>query len=288
MAKSDLGRTIIDELKLCYSAEFSLLSELSNLDLYTSYYYDDFLLFRIEHKHYEYCFRVSYCFDSNVHTKIAVLCFGLKGTKRFPNYVYYEIANKALYNNDMLKTALKLPNDLRMVFNHITSIDLARDYKYDVVKRIRKFARRSDVKINVNGKKIDKNKDCDNGHFVFPLNFKRLSNPTINIKQAKAKKNKNKGLTLSVYNKSKEIVKSHKEYIKEFYGNPKSLHRIEVHQNNDEIKRFCKNSGIKQVLTLIFNQLFLDSMFNAHLSSLLRFTKGRTKIEWDDFFNEKV
>ena len=83
------------------------------------------------------------------------------------------------------------------------------------------------------------------------------------------------------YNKNKEIeTASRKGYIKDFYGNPKSLHRLEVHQNNEEIKDFCKNNGISQDISLIFNQNFLDAMYDAHLSSLLRFTKGRTKLEW--------
>ena len=34
------------------------------------------------------------------------------------------------------------------------------------------------------------------------------------------------------------------EIIKDFYGNPKSLHRLEVHQNNEEIKDFCRSNGI--------------------------------------------
>lgn len=32
MAKNDLGRTIIDELRLCYSADPTLIEELSNID----------------------------------------------------------------------------------------------------------------------------------------------------------------------------------------------------------------------------------------------------------------
>ena len=31
MAKKDLGRTILDELRLCYKAEPSLLKELTNI-----------------------------------------------------------------------------------------------------------------------------------------------------------------------------------------------------------------------------------------------------------------
>lgn len=286
MAKNDLGRTIIDELRLCYVAESTLLTELSQLDFNNLHYYGDFMLQRVESPHFEYCFIVYYYLESGAISRIATLSFGLKGFKRNANNIYYRIDNKVLYNKEMLCTALILPNNLKMVFHHITSIDLTRDYKFDVVKRIRKFARGEDVKVIVNGKVIDKTKDCKDGMFIFPLNFNKLANPTIVVKQAKAKKDKHKGLTMCIYNKSREIEQvSHKDYIRDFYENPKSLHRLEVHQNNDEIKDFCKKSGIKQNLGLIFNQEFLDSMYSAHLSSLLRFTQGRTKIEWDEFLH---
>ena len=118
------------------------------------------------------------------------------------------------------------------------------------------------------------------------MNFKKLSNPTISVKQAKAVKDKSKGLTLCGYNKTKEIeTSSHKDYIKQFYGNPKSLHRLEVHQNNEEIKDFCKVNNIPQDINLITDQQFLDAMYDAHLSSLLRFTKGRTKLNWRDILH---
>ena len=173
-----------------------------------------------------------------------------------------------------------------MNFQHYTSMDTTRDFKFNAVKRIRKTAKDKDVKVIVNGKVVDKEKDIREGMFVFPLNFKKLSNPTITVKQAKAIKDKTKGLSLCGYNKNKEIESvSHKDYIKDFYGNPKSLHRLEVHQNNEEIKDFCKRNKIVQDINLIFNQDFLDAMYEAHLSSLLRFTKGRTKIEWKEILH---
>ena len=151
------------------------------------------------------------------------------------------------------------------------------------MQRIRKTAKDDAIKVIVNGKVIDKEKDVAEGMFVFSLNFKKLSNPTISIKQAKAVKDKTKGLTLCGYNKAKEIeTVSNKDYIKDFYGSPKTLHRLEIHQNNEEIKDFCNSHSIVQNIALIFNQDFLDGMYNTHLSSLLRFTKGRTKLDWQD------
>ena len=118
---------------------------------------------------------------------------------------------------------------------------------------------------------------------VYTLNFTKVRNPSICLKQAKAEHDKTKGLTLCAYNKRNEIeTESHKHYILDFYNNPKTLHRLEVHQNNQEIKDYCKNHNITQDINLIFNQQFLDDMYHTHLASILRFTHGRTKVNWHE------
>ena len=283
MAKTDFGRTILDELRLCYVVEPSLLKEFTDVEFGDWKSYGDFSLFRVVSRHFQYAFDVLYGSVDDNRKKVATLRFGHYVEKELTSYVYYRVENEVLYNQELLKTILTLPDMLGITFLHFTSMDLARDYKFNVVQRIRKIAKDKDVKVIVNGKVVDKEKDVREGMFVFPLNFKKLGNPTITVKQAKAVKDKTRGLTLCGYNKSKEIeTSSHKDYIKEYYGSPKSLHRLEVHQNNEEIKDFCKSHDIVQDVSLIFEQDFLDTMYNAHLSSLLRFTKGRTKLEWQE------
>ena len=283
MAKNDLNRTIIDELRLCYIAESILLDELSKLEIGGWKDFGDFSLFRTVSRHFRYGFDVLYNQYPDGRQKVATLRFGHHGEQIQSFYVYYRLENEVLYDHSTFDITMVLPELLGMTFQHITSIDLARDYRFDVVKKIRKIAKDEAVKVIVNCKVIDKSKDVTEGMFIFPLNFKKLSNPTISVKQAKAVKDKSKGLTLCAYNKNREIeIKSHKDYIKEFYGNPKSLHRLEVHQNNEEIKYFCEKNGIVQDASLITDQQFLDALYDAHLSSLLRFTKGRTKLNWRD------
>ena len=93
------------------------------------------------------------------------------------------------------------------------------------------------------------------------------------------------GFTFS-YNKINEIDNiSNKTYIKDFYDYPKHLHRLEIHQNNQEIKDYCDSKNISQDISLIFNQKFLDEMYIAHLSSLLRFTRKRKKIDWQEILH---
>lgn len=282
MAKCDLGKTIIDELKLCYKAEPSLLEELSLMKIGDEHEYGDFTFRRETKKHYKYGFNIYYA-------NIQIATFNFKRYGSLPQYeknVIYRIENKVLYNKDLLDISFKLPQMLDMVFCHITSIDLARDYRYNVVSRIRKMAKDEKTKVIVNGKAIDKKKNVIGGKFIFAMNFTKLQNPSICIKQAKAKNDKSQGMTLCGYNKNEEIeVSSHKNYIKEFYDHPKRLYRLEVHQNNKDIKKYCEDNNIVQDITLIYNQEFLDSMYIAHLSSLLRFTRTRTKIDWDEILH---
>lgn len=278
MAKCDIGKVIIDGLKLCYTAKHTFLNELSEVKIGLTTKYGDFLLFRYHAKKYKCAFNVLY-----ENTVVGQLEFGHYTEKELSSFVYFRFENEILYNKTMFDLALNFPCVLNMLFHHITYIDLAKDFKYDIVKRVRKIAKDKNTAIIVNRKTIDKTKDISNGMFIFPLNFSKLSNPTISVKQAKAMNDKSQGLTLCLYNKKKEIEnKSHKFYINEFYGYPKSLHRLEVHQNNQEIKDFCKTNNIVQEISLLSNTQFLESMYYFHIQSLLRFTRKRKRLEWKD------
>lgn len=282
MARCDIGKTIIDELRLCYTAEQTLLQELSQIEIGKWRDYENFSLFRVHSRHFQYSYDILYDTE-NSRIKVATLRFGHYGEPQQTPYVYYRIENHILYNHDMLVTTLTLPDILGFTFQHITSIDLTKDFKFNVVQKIRKIAKESNTKVIKNGKVIDKTQDISGAMMVYTLNFTKIRNPSICLKQAKAEHDKTKGLTLCAYNKRNEIeTESHKNYILDFYENPKTLHRLEVHQNNQEIKDFCKNRNIVQDINLIFNQEFLDDMYYTHLSSILRFTKGRNKQNWHE------
>ena len=186
-----------------------------------------------------------------------------------------------LYDQELFSTTLKFPEKIGITFQHISSIDLCRDHKFNILTRIRKIAKEDKVSIIVNGKVVDKRADIDCGKLTHTLNFYKTKKPTMNLCQKKASKDKSKGLTLCIYNKNNEITNSSKkEYIREFYGNPRTLHRLEVHQNCQEIKDYLNDAP--QSINLLFDQDFLDGMYLAHLSSILRFNRGRKHIEWSE------
>lgn len=285
MAQCNIGQTIIDELRLCYTAEQTLLHELSQIEMGKWRDYENFTLFRVYSQHFQYSYDILYNTENN-RIKVATLRFGHHGEPQQTPYVYYRIENQILYNKEKLITTLTLPNILDMTFQYITSIDLAQDHTFNIVQRIRKIPKDPKNKVIIHGKVIDKKNDVKGAMMIYTLNFTKVRNPSICLKQAKAEHDKTKGLTLCAYNKRNEIeTESHKDYILDFYGNPKNLHRLEIHQNNQEIKDYCKTHNITQDINLIFNQQFLDDMYYTHLASILRFTQGRTPLKWHEILH---
>lgn len=287
MARYDLGKTIIDELRLCYEAEPTLLQELSAVEIGGWLIIDEFYLFRVVSRHFQYGFDVLYGTDADDRSKVATLRFGHYGEQEQSSYIFYRVENRVLYDSEMFDVTMRLPDLFGLFFCHITSIDLARDFKFNVVQRIRKLAKEETVTVIVNGKAVDKKQDVTGAMLVYSLNFHRLKNPTISVKQAKAVKDKTKGLTMCAYDKGNEIDNaSGKDYIREYYNRPKALHRLEVHLNNQEVKDYCKNViKMNQDIRLLSDSDFLDGMYEYHLSSLLRFTKGRKRLSWNDILS---
>ena len=283
MARCDLGKTIIDELRLCYIAEPTLLSDLSEIEFGKWKSYDEFTLYRVAHDHFQYGYDVFYDDGIVARQKVATLKFGRFGEQEATHYLFYRVENPVLYDSDLMKCVLRLPEMLGCVFNNFSAIDLCRDYQRNVTRQLISLLRDKDLTAIINGKAISKTDDIMTATLTYTLNCTRIKNPTLSIKQAKAVKDKTKGLTLCGYNKNNEIeTSSHKSYIAEFYDNPRTLHRLEVHQNSAEIKDFLKKYDVVPDISLIFDQQFLDKMYEEHLSSLLRFSKGRKPLKWSE------
>lgn len=287
MARNDLGRTIVDELRLCFKAEPILLNDLSSVEIGGWLSFGEFSIFRTVSRHFQYSFDVLHGLEPYNRMKVATLRFGHFGGQEQSSYVYYRMENRILYDATMFDIAMSLPDMLGLSFQHITSIDLARDFKFNVVQLIRKIAKDDEVTVIVNRKAIDKKEDVSGAMLIYSLNFHRVKNPTIAVKQAKAIKDKTKGLTMCAYDKGSEIEKSSgKNYIREFYDYPKTLHRLEVHINNQEVKDYCKNVvKVPQNIGLLYDYDFLSAMYEYHLSALLRFTKGRKRLSWNDILS---
>ena len=180
------------------------------------------------------------------------------------------------------KIVMTLPNLFDLEINNFTSIDIALDCRLNIPSMIKKLMRNRELYTIINGKKVDNRKGILNGVcFEYSTSLDRLNSPSITIKQKKAIKNKNDGIIVQAYDKRNEIEKnSEKHYILDYHGNPKRLFRLEVRLRYQELKDYLNKLGLVPQIEIILNNKLLEDMFFYHLSSVIRFTKGRKKLDW--------
>lgn len=277
MASCKLGTTIIDELRLCYIAEPSFLDDLSLTAVGERIDFADFSMVRILGQHFRYLFKV---FIGK--KQVGNFYYGQYGVVD-SCYAWFKFENQVLYDSELFRTTLDIPYKLKLTFNNITALDLTKDFKKNIVNVIRRLYKDERFTTIVNGKAVKNRKQIiPEFHIDYSVSLERLRNPTFYAKQKKALHDKTKGVCVSCYNKRTEIENTSKQYILDFYGNPKCLHRLEVHLNAEEIRRYCSMKKIPQTIDLIFDQDSITDMFLYYLSSVVRFTKGRTKLDWRD------
>ncbi len=275
MANDRLGTTIIDELRLCFLAEPVFLDTLSGLRLGEHLDLDKFSILRVVAQNFEYYFNLI----ANEQVA-AYIYFGRYGD--VSNYLWVKVNNKILYDEVRLRELLSdIQSTFPIKFNNITKIDLAKDFKRNITYSINRLCRAKDIKTIINGKVVkDRKKVVKELKYTYEANLERVMHPSITLCQIEAIRNKSKGVTVQAYNKLAEVDKSNKEYIKEFYGNPKTLHRLEVRLNYNEIRDFYILHKRTSTTDDIFDKEFMTEMFYYHLGSVLRFTRGRKPISW--------
>lgn len=277
MASCKLGTTILDELRLCYIAEPSFLDDLSLTAVGERIDFADFSMMRILGQHFRYLFKV---FVGK--KQVGNFYYGQYGVVD-SCYAWFKFENQVLYDGELFRTTLDIPYKLKLTFNNITAIDLTKDFKKNIVNVIRRLYKDERITTIVNGKAVKNRKQIiPEFHIDYSVSLERLRNPTFYAKQKKAAHDKTKGVCVSCYNKRAEIENTSKQYILDFYGCPKCLHRLEVHLNAEEIRRYCSMKKIPQTIDLIFDQDSITDMFFYYLSSVVRFTKGRIKLDWRD------
>ncbi len=280
MQNERLGQTIIDALTLCYLAEGKVLDHLREVK--HQYSIDTFTLHRTSGKHHKEHF------DIYLHNKkVATIYFDRYGSAGDESYIWLRIENHVLYDQQLFIETLMLPELLDIEYNNITYIELARDFSYNITQRIRSLMRNPELKTIINGKQIKNRNDEVAGIIrTCKISLNKDLAKSLCIKQAKAENNKYDGITLDSYNKLDEITsKSHKQYILDYYGNPSKLHRLELRLNNPDIKKISRTLGVSVTDDTIFNQDALDLIYLQALQSLLRFTDGRKKLDWQMLFD---
>ena len=280
MGKNDKnGHFVIDELRLCYTAEPSLLEDLSSIPSGYKREYGNYTLFRTRGDRFKFLYTV---FQQGSRQEIGVIKFG-RYAGDDDRYVYYKVNNRCLYDAELLESALSLPEILKMQFNNFTAIDIALDHNKNFTSIIKRMIRNKEITTIINGRVVTDRKNRRFGMgFYFPTSLDRLLPPSFTLAQAKAKNNKEKGITVQSYNKKEEIAASNKQYILDYYQHPRFLFRLEVRLRYQELSDYFKKIGRAQSIEILFDPGLLQDMFYYHLSSVLRFRKGRRQIAWRD------
>lgn len=179
---------------------------------------------------------------------------------------------------------------LELGFHNTTSLDLCLDTPFCIARLIKAYIHNSDVTTILNGKRI-KDRDVDRKEITYVYSGS-LNNQnkhlTVNVKQKNAIKDKTKGVTVTMYDKKTEICNSSgKQYILDYYDNPKSLYRTEVHLNNEDVNSYLKRTGTDNSPLLYVNDEVLEDMFFYFLGSVIRFQSASTDVSWRHILGRK-
>ena len=270
---------VIDELKICYVTNVQDLAVFESVDIGYFFEHDGYSIIRLANDRFKFFFEII-----ERDEVVALLKFGLyTDTMVERTYVYFRVSNHILYDRERLKRLLDLPASFGMLFNNFTSLDLAVDSDLNYTSIIKRMLRDRGLTTIINGKAIKDRKSLLTGvTFEYSTSLNRLRYPTITVKQKKAIINKNEGITIQFYDKKAEIDNhSNKQYILDYYGNPKRLYRLEDRLHYQELKDYFSGKGITPSIDVLNDSELLRDMFIYHLSSVIRFSRGRNRIPWE-------
>lgn len=310
MKLCNIGRTITDDVRLCYTADDLVRQEFTAIGKHKQE--DGFVIVRSHNEFFKHCFDICWGEFGNRSESIAQIYFSHIGNmfesedELNQGYIFVKLANRMLYQpHDEIRKVLAIPTLYSMEFHHFTRVDLAKDFKKDYVKVINRLMRRTDIATIINGTWEDNHKKLLKTLKEFrSRTLDRAVNPELIVTQENALKNKNNGIIASAYNKLSEIKAKqadeagYKQYILDFYGNPqKSLHRLEVRVNAANITKYCKCRNIPVTEEILFDDCILTDMYYHFLSRVLSFTHVSTAksgkrwlrkpIPWEEIFSNK-
>ena len=281
---------MIDALTVCFEVENRYhFDRISSLDFGETYDLYEFQLVRIEGRYYDNVYAITYM-DDDTEIEFGQLKFNISRGTEMDNLhengnpkVWISLNNQTLYTKDQYNLGF-IATKLGLEPHNITTLDLCKDTPFNVGKSLRKLIKDKTVTTILNGKRVkDRNEDRPEITYTSSGSLNKTDKyMTVNVKQKNAVKDKSKGITLTTYDKVAEVKNSSgKDYILNYYGNPKKLYRTEVHLNNQEVKDYLEGRGLFFNYYMI-DEALLEDMFYHHLNSVIRFEKGKDHITWED------
>lgn len=287
-------KVIFDALTVCCEVENStLFDKISALEFGEVMEFYDFTLTRIDGRYFKNIYTIRY-YEQGEEKTFGQLKFGLNNGSVENNTfesgkpkAWLTLSNQGLYENATSYLGY-ICEILHLNVHNFTSVDLALDTPFDVSRSLYRLYRNKEVMTILNGKRIT-NRDEDRPEISRTLSgsLNKDKYQTIYVKQRNAIHDKSKGVSLKTYDKLAEIRNSSdKNYILDFYANPRTLYRTEVHLNNNEIRDYLQKRGI-DLNPYMMDWSVLEDMFFHHLNSLIRFERGRDKILWEDLLGRR-
>lgn len=286
-------RIQIDALTVCFQVVNDYhYNNIMTIDYGGTYDLMDFKLVRIQGRYYNNIYSILY-FDGEQEREFGSLKFNLGGGDNThtngTHKVWMSLSNEILYTKDISYLGY-ISQVLGLDFHNVTTLDLCLDTPFQVSNILKKHIRNKELATMLNGKRVkDRTEDRSEITYISSGDLDKDKYLTISVKQRKAMHDKSKGVTLTTYDKAAEVRNSSKkQYILDFYGNPKKLYRTEVHLNNEDIKDFL-NSVNAELNVYMLDEALLETMFFFHLNSLIHFKRNKKEdVKWEQLLGRCV
>lgn len=194
-------------------------------------------------------------------------------------YCWITLENKALYTKGKeygeLPYLYWIEEDLGLEFNNISYLELAIDSNVNWFRRVRAAIRTEELTPIVLGRAYkDMKERIKKLLYLHTADRIRYRTGTLSLKSA------NGEVALEVYDKGEEIEESGKHYIRDCFGLPGGLYRLEVKVRNRAFTDFCKAYGLTRydIYMRLLDKSLLFELWLFFCDKLLRFKEGREKL----------
>lgn len=275
MTKNKLCQINIDKLEITYLLTHDIAEIINGKDEIIEYY--DFRLEKDkDNKEYAVCYNIiietlngSNGYNETLFGKIS---YGTYNPYR--NQLYIGIDNKMLYEDDLLIGAIQIiEQTLHLEFMALSKLDFALDVEKDIIKVFYNLIKRDDIIPIILNKKI-KDKDEEINELLHMATGTRR---TPYLHKSFYIDNKEGGLTLACYDKTKEIIDNgnKKDYIIKKDGFEK-IYRLEIRTIRHTLKDTLNKLSIseEELYRRLFDKDFLMNIYFALLDRLIRINQG--------------
>ena len=295
MSKRHLSAYNVDKLKICYrttNGTFGYLVQGFNLNadkdsINSTIDRDDYTLHLIDHSSNEEevtAITISACFemDGERHR------LGVFDIKKGSQYCFFCFENKALYTPfiyvdgrqyNCVNFITYIADDLGLVFNNISTLEIARDSTRNYVSAVQRYIRDiNNYEMFVNGNIVkDENSIIPHYKKMYSSSRRKMSRtPTLYFNQTD-------GPELKIYDKRREMEEGERAklgYIPQWleFGDSAPIYRAEITVRNRDIREYMARIGVvgEEVMFILSSTDKLAEMWRYGADRLLFFRDRAT------------